>query len=137
MKTTAEKIAVMQAHEDGREIEYQPHHGAAWVAIEFTPSWDWLSSDYRVAEPKPDSIDWSQVPDSYRFMARNENGTSALFKAEPDLYPFGWSVMVEGETEFEKHTFVASAHAHASYKNNGINWRESLIERPATTEEKQ
>lgn len=135
MKTTAEKIAVMQAYEDGKTIAIISTSGGD--SMEFSkadlfngPLWDWVRNDYRIAEPKPDYIDWSQVPDSYLFMARNENGTATLFKAKPDLYPFGWSVLVEGETDFEMLTFVASAHAHASYKNNGIVWRESLVERP-------
>lgn len=49
-KTTKEKIAVMQAYEDGKTIQ-QDYHGE-WVDID-VPEWNWATSDYRVMpEPK-------------------------------------------------------------------------------------
>ena len=47
MKTTAEIIAVMQAHEDGKEIEYRNGYYPTWKRTP-NPLWDWSTTDYRV-----------------------------------------------------------------------------------------
>lgn len=51
MKTTKEKIEVMQAFEDGKKIEYYRYdsYDNAWFPTE-NPTWDWLNYDYRVKE---------------------------------------------------------------------------------------
>ena len=51
MKTTAEMIAVMQAHVDGKKIEYYSNDYSKWKGIPY-PLWDWVTTDYRV---KPES----------------------------------------------------------------------------------
>ena len=51
MKTTAEMIAVMQAYEDGKEIEYSNRDYPTWNKTK--PVWDWHRNDYRV---KPEYI---------------------------------------------------------------------------------
>jgi hypothetical protein len=55
-KTTSEKIAVMQAFLDGKEIESLPRIGGTgkWVAWP-EPKWDWDCCDYRV---KPGTREW-------------------------------------------------------------------------------
>jgi len=51
MSNTAYKIKVMQAFEDGEEIEYF-QEGSVWQ-IATTPSWDWLRKSYRIkSQPK-------------------------------------------------------------------------------------
>lgn len=47
MKTTAEKIAVMQAHEDGKDIEWKLYVDERWDPAP-EPCWNWLEYDYRV-----------------------------------------------------------------------------------------
>ena len=54
MKTTAEIIAVMQAHEDGKEIEYRNGYYPTWKRTP-NPLWDWSTTDYRV-KPEPEYI---------------------------------------------------------------------------------
>jgi hypothetical protein len=51
MKTTKEMIAVMQAHCDGKQIEYTQNNEDNWVMV-CEPSWNWKGSKYRV---KPES----------------------------------------------------------------------------------
>lgn len=54
MKTTKEKIEIMQAYEDGREIEYQNLslvENFPWITTT-SPNWNWNTIDYRIAEPK-------------------------------------------------------------------------------------
>ena len=48
MKTTLEKIAVMQAFEDGKTIEYNiKDRGIGWAKSSY-PLWNWGESDYRI-----------------------------------------------------------------------------------------
>ncbi len=50
-KTTAEKIAVMQAFADGKPIEVLRFGSKKWEMMEaITPIWDWRLNNYRVAE---------------------------------------------------------------------------------------
>ena len=77
MTTTAEKIKVMQAFEDGAEIEW--HNGSQWVSRE-APEWNWCDCDYRIA-PKPpatilvgvdmenNQISHTTATETYRFSA--------------------------------------------------------------------
>lgn len=55
MKTTEEKIAVMQAYLDGQQIEmsYITLPAVGWTGVEH-PKWDWLSLDYRIKSTKPE-----------------------------------------------------------------------------------
>lgn len=51
MKTTQEKIAVMQAYVDGKRIECTSN-SEVWYLLqqqEGSATWDWLHYDYRVA----------------------------------------------------------------------------------------
>lgn len=55
MKTTEEKIAIMQAYAEGKKIEYKVNghdeYWAQWV-IQEEPQWDWGWYDYRI-KPEP------------------------------------------------------------------------------------
>lgn len=52
MKTTKEKIAVMQAFVEGKKIQYTTPECNDWGFID-APEWNWLAYDYRIAhEPK-------------------------------------------------------------------------------------
>lgn len=58
MSTTAEKIAVMQAHIDGKAIEFcgfdTEQNPGDWIT-EAEPVWNWARRNYRV-KPEPRSI---------------------------------------------------------------------------------
>ena len=60
MKTTVEKIAIMQAFEDGEIIETNNAQlqGDWWENN--SPDWDWGRCYYRI-KPKEPAIDWSKV----------------------------------------------------------------------------
>ena len=54
-KTTAEKIQVMQAYQEGKQIEFRYMHVFGypeWRICNCEPDWDWLTCDYRV-KPEP------------------------------------------------------------------------------------
>lgn len=53
MKTTAEKIAVMQAHLDGKTIQYRSKTSAGNWFSHPNPEWNWEDCEYRVkTEPR-------------------------------------------------------------------------------------
>lgn len=54
MSTTAEKIAVMQAHIDGKAIECSRQDGnkSQWSTIATAPSWNWDWWEFRI-KPEP------------------------------------------------------------------------------------
>ena len=55
MSTTAEKIRVMQAFEDGAEIECKFTLVDCWQSIS-CPDFNWASYDYRIAPKAPETI---------------------------------------------------------------------------------
>src|SRR5579872_84358 len=48
---TKDKIAVMQAYLDGKEIEFKTPDDPDWRKHEIEPQWDWSNNDYRI-KPK-------------------------------------------------------------------------------------
>ena len=52
--TTKEKIVVMQAYVDGKQIQYRSKIEETWVNVrkDFGLSWDWITFDYRI-KPEP------------------------------------------------------------------------------------
>lgn len=56
MKTTEEKIAIMQAYVDGQHIQYrEDFYDREWSDFDegSYPTWDWSSSDYRIKPAEP------------------------------------------------------------------------------------
>lgn len=54
MKTTQEKIAVMQAFAEGKQIEYAKRHfvNKSWTST-IEPVWNWCENEYRIkTEPE-------------------------------------------------------------------------------------
>ena len=52
MKTTKEKIAIMQAYEDGKKIEVCGKIENVWYSTT-SPDWNWANCDYRIkTEPE-------------------------------------------------------------------------------------
>ena len=58
MKTTREKIEVMEAYERGEKIDvYSFNDGALMTLDNSIPSWNWEGYDYRI-KPKPEVKRW-------------------------------------------------------------------------------
>ncbi|WP_440984947.1 hypothetical protein ACQHIH_16175 [Xanthomonas sontii] len=55
MKTTAEMIEVMQAHERGQELEL--FMDGVWRKLYIPPSWNWSKYDYRI-KPREPRVIW-------------------------------------------------------------------------------
>lgn len=60
MKTLKEMIAVMQAAEDGKQIQARSvHYDTIWVDVE-DPPWDWTYTEYRVKPETKKSVGYRQ-----------------------------------------------------------------------------
>jgi hypothetical protein len=67
------------------------------------------------------SINWEQVREEYRFLARDENNTAWLYLEEPAVCRVGWGV---------KRGVPAEAGSYVSYTPGTCDWKDSLVERP-------
>lgn len=61
MKTTAEKIKVMQAFDAGKEIEVTEESLEGWIDC-LDPLWNWAGCDYRVKRRYSYSDNWIWDP---------------------------------------------------------------------------
>lgn len=72
--TTAEKIAVMQAYEDGKQIQTRTNlfknnlFKSDWVDMNIEPSWDWVINDYRI-KPEVKKPTYRPYKDTYEMIA--------------------------------------------------------------------
>lgn len=82
MKTTAEMIAVMQAFEDGKPIEFRDVSlaHARWMRINL-PSWNWQHLDYRVSGT-PMTIPWEALSRDVIGAARDRSGNIYAYTSE-------------------------------------------------------
>ncbi len=117
MKTTQEMIEVMQAFADGTPVEVRVEKD--WRSAP-SPYWNWRDNDYRIATT-PDTINWDHVAPEYKWMARDEDGVVYVFTKEPkfDYY----CLSTDGD--------CAGVTAFTSYKRGTVDWRDSLVQRPA------
>lgn len=67
------------------------------------------------------SIDWEQVREEYKFLARDENNTAWLYQEKPEIYREGWGVT---------RGVPAEAGSYVSYTPGTCDWEDSLVERP-------
>ena len=115
MKTTAEKIAVMQAHLDGKPIECFGM-GERWFLIDY-PLFNWEENDYRIAVTKP-SINPDHVSHKFKWMATDADGSTWLYRDKPSYGSDAWA---------PRGTLVADAHDFASFVPGTCDWQDSLV----------
>lgn len=115
MKTTKEKIEVMQAFVNGKAVEWRdPIRYNKWE-IAVNPSWDWNNIDYRIA-PEKKRRPWKleEIP------------LNALFKSEVgNIYRIG--SVIEGQPRFcgfEDYTdhFVKNTLSYTYSTDGGKTW---------------
>lgn len=131
MSTLAEKIAIMQAALDGEPIQYRPHTSNDWYTskMPLQLSWDWFVNEYRIAPPKlrPDTFDWSVLPENFKFIAREPDGQVFAYEVKPVKTDITWS-HIDGDT-------FAITNRHGTprltaYTRGNLPWGKSMIERP-------
>ena len=108
MKTIQEKIAVMQAADDGKMIQFMDSNAQCWVNVEFPKDlcWNWEENDYRV-KPKPKS----QVP----FGPTDVNLHRDLFRAN-DKDEAKPQVIYQGNAKSDDYLWLGGVHY-------GITWK--------------
>ena len=67
------------------------------------------------------SINWEQVREECKFLARDENSTAWLYQEKPEIYREGWGVT---------RGMPAEAGSYVSYTPGTCDWKDSLVERP-------
>ena len=67
------------------------------------------------------SINWEQVREEYKFLARDENNTAWLYQEKPEISREGWGVT---------RGMPAEAGSYVSYTPGTCDWKDSLVERP-------
>lgn len=104
MKTIQEKIAVMQAFAEGKEIEVQVEGGSEWVEAT-NPEWNWMIFDYRVKEEISAPRSWVE------FCKKNDTvvaefyfgSDSVVRKIDKQIYrrPYADSTLLETSEDAE------------------------------------
>ena len=130
MKTLEEKIAVMQAYLNGKEIEFKRNSGITWITYgqDGDPEFSWHLNDYRIKEApltKP-SINWDHVNPYFKWLATDANGEAYLFSYTPhciDDFDCGYWDFYCG--------YKVDASNWTSFIPGTCDWKDSLIERPS------
>jgi len=123
---TKEKIAVMQAWLDGKEIQVKGYRDGIWYGIAGEPNWTWGDNIYRIKpeEISKPSIEWSHVAKHLNFLAADQSGATFLYEYTPAWSPTlkCW-LATRGE--------IVPTHHYQSFKQ-GVNCppEDSLVERP-------
>ena len=86
--TTAEKIAVMQAYEDGKAIQVSPIGFAMWNDKSMPPLWNWAEYDYRI-KPEEKKPTYRPYKDTAEMIADYDEHFNML-KLPPHVMPLIW-----------------------------------------------
>ena len=81
MKTTKEKIEVMQAYERGEQIQTKCY-SIDWIDI-VSPNWDWINYDYRV-KPKKTFVPFETAEEF--LAAQRKHNKTVRCKADNHLF---------------------------------------------------
>lgn len=87
--TTQEKIAVMQAHVDGKTIQVRSNGSWSW-SESYNPRWNWCDFDYRVAP---------EILKIYVYRTKDGEILSRLKPFESKAYLKEWALIKTIETE--------------------------------------
>lgn len=123
MTTTQEKIAIMQAFVDGKEIEFKTKNREVSWSISYDPKWDWIDFDYRIKPeppPTPMNIPWEFIKPEYKWAAKDENGNICLYTERPRIDGNMWRGWFP--TQLYNKAFIIDP--------GTVRWKDSLQERP-------
>lgn len=80
MKTTKEKIEIMQAYERGEQIQIYYPDTDEWEDVESTLLWDWVNFDYRIKSKNLDKLIKSEFKDGDILFAESLHNWIFIFK---------------------------------------------------------
>lgn len=84
MKTTREKIEVMQAYEKGEQIQIYCSDTNEWEDVESTLLWDWVNFDYRIKSKNSDKLIKFKFKDGDILFATSLNSWILIYKENED-----------------------------------------------------
>lgn len=93
--TTKEMIAVMQAYEDGKAIEFKGKMESELNWQPCVPLWNWIDNDYRI-KPETQYVPYDSVSEveKDKWVKRKDNGVlkriSALDANDNSVCMYGW-----------------------------------------------
>ena len=123
-KTTAEKIAVMQAFEEGKKIEIDIQDGRGFHCLGWIPNWNWEENDYRIKPqpaPIPMTIPWEAIDEKWQWAAMDSDGSVYLYTGQPLVAKAFW---IDGDIGYH-------IGANCLKINKGtVSWDNSLQQRP-------
>lgn len=134
-KTTAEKIAIMQAYDRGEMIEVAHRGHARYFNLAEldqgenkttygASKWNWHEFDYRIAapDPVPHTIDWSHVAEGFDYLFTAFDGCYLLCNQKPKIE--------DGHFFLELGSIGYPVDGLASFKPGNMPWQDSLVVRP-------
>jgi hypothetical protein len=129
MKTLEDKIKVMQAALEGKQIEFKRNMGITWITYdgEAELEFSWHLNDYRVKDAVPltkPSINWDHVHPDFKWIATDKDGQTYLFSECPyyrDDIDY-WT--------HRKDSRCIDASCWSSYVPGTCDWKDSLVKRP-------
>lgn len=68
------------------------------------------------------SVDWSQVPDCWNWMATDKDGGTFFFRTEPSIVGMYW--------KGSEHANIVVHMMHTSFVPGTCDWKDSLVQRP-------
>lgn len=80
MKTTKEKIEIMQAYERGEQIQIYYSDTDEWEDVESTLLWDWVNFDYRIKPKNSDKLIESEFKDGDILFVTSLNSWIIIYK---------------------------------------------------------
>ena len=81
MKTTKEKIEIMQAYEEGEQIQMSEHDKNEWTDMKIEPLWDWVNFDYRIKSKfKDGDILFLEATHCWIFIYKENENKESIYK---------------------------------------------------------
>lgn len=99
LELTKEKIAVMQAYVDGREIQYKPQFSDNWEPCKESPVWNWYECSYRVATKVHYFLCWKSCDGSELFTTNPQSDLKIYEKIKKDIESLGGKIISEHRAE--------------------------------------
>lgn len=122
MKTTQEKIEIMQSFVDGKKLEWRSSMFPEWQETE-NPSWEWNSLDYRIKQVSPLIIPWDAIKPEYKWAAKDGNGTIYLYQDKPYAGTNTDKWFSQLSYSFTNLLIIQDP--------DNIDWEDSVVERPS------
>lgn len=98
LEHTKEKIAIMQAYVDGKEIEFKPQFSDNWETCK-EPVWNWHECSYRVKKKIHYFLCWRSFDGAELFTTNPQTDLKKYEHVKKDIESLGGKVLSEHTVE--------------------------------------